>query len=152
MAVIPLTGTQTAAVVALVQSGRLDVVPADLARASSFLRRADERLSQLALLTSVTVMYDLAYDAAHDIGEALLAAYGYRTENGPGQHEALGRYLRAVLDSPPGDRAAKAFDRLRRMRNQNHYQAATVGVADARSAEQVARVLFAAVTGRGLTT
>lgn len=28
---------------------------------------------------------------------SLLAAYGFRTTNGPGQREALGRYLRSVL-------------------------------------------------------
>ena len=150
MAMIPLTRVQMATVVTLVQAGRLDVVPADEIRATTFLQRADERLSQLSLLTSVTVRYDLAYDAAHDIGEALLAAYGYRTANGPGQHDALGRYLRTILDKPPGDKAARSFDRLRRKRNQNHYEAATVGAADAASAEQVARDLYGAATGRGI--
>ena len=150
MAVIPLTRVQVATVVALVQAGRLDVVPVDQGRATAFLRRAEERLSQVSLLTSVTVRYDLAYDAAHDVGEALLAVYGYRTANRPGQHEALGRYLRAILDTPPGDKAARSFDRLRRTRNQNHYEAATVGAADARSAEKVARDLYAAATRRGM--
>ncbi len=70
---------------------------ADLARATSFLRQAEERLDQLPL-SQCRGQYGIAYDACHDTGEALLAAYGFRTTNGPGQHEALGRYLRAVFD------------------------------------------------------
>jgi hypothetical protein len=86
VALIPLTRVQQATVLALVEARRLDVVPADLARATSFLRQAEERLDQLPLLTSVVVKYGIAYDACHDTGEALLAAYGFRTSNGPGQH------------------------------------------------------------------
>lgn len=103
MAISALTKVQQATVLALVEARRLDVVPVDASRAASFMRQAEERLGQLPLLTSVAVKYGIAYDAAHDIGEALLAAYGFRTTNGPGQHEVLGRYLRAVLDKPPGD-------------------------------------------------
>jgi len=141
VALTPLTRVQQATVLALVEARRLDVVPADVARATSFLRQAEERLSQLPLLSSVVVRYGIAYDACHDTGEALLAAYGFRTTNGPGQHEALGRYLRAVLDKPPADRAAREFDRLRRARNQDRYEAKPVGAAATEKAEQVARTL-----------
>ncbi|MDP4014614.1 MAG: hypothetical protein U0990_04390 [Candidatus Nanopelagicales bacterium] len=55
MALTPLTRVQQATVLALVEAGRLDVVPADVARAASFLRQAEERLNQLPLLTSVVV-------------------------------------------------------------------------------------------------
>lgn len=82
MALIPLTRVQQAVVIALVESRRLDAVPPDLARATSFLRQAQERLEQLPLLTSITVRYGVAYDACHDTGEALLAAYGFRTTAG----------------------------------------------------------------------
>ncbi len=150
MALIPLTPIQRATVIALVEARRLDVVPADLVRASSFLRQADDRLTQLPLLTSVVVRYGIAYDSCHDTGEALLAAYGFRTTNGPGQHEALGRYLRAVVDTPPEDKAAREFDRLRRARNQDRYEAKPVGAAAAAKAEQVARALFEAALTRGL--
>jgi hypothetical protein len=68
------------------------------------------------------------YDACHDTGEALLA-YGFRTTNGPGQHEALGRYLRAVYDKPPADGAAREFARLRGAGNQDRYQVKPVGAA-----------------------
>ncbi len=100
MELTPLTRVQQATVLALVEARRLEAVSADPARAASFLRQAEDRLSQLPLLTSVPVRYGIAYDACHDTGEALLAAYGFRTTNGPGQHEALGRYLRAVFDKP----------------------------------------------------
>lgn len=92
MAISALTKVQKATVLALVEAHRLDAVPVDTSRAASFMRQAEERLGQLPLLTSVAVKYGIAYDAAHDVGEALLAAYGFRTANGPGQHEALGRY------------------------------------------------------------
>ncbi len=104
----------------------------------------------MPLLTSVVVRNGIAYDACRDTGEALLAAYGFRTTNGPGRHEALGRYLRAVLDKPPADRAAREFYRLRRARNQDRYEAKPVGVAATEKAEQVARTLFDAALARGL--
>jgi hypothetical protein len=146
----PLTETQQNAVDVLVGARRIERVAPDAARARAFLDAAADRLSQLPLLTSVGVKYDIAYDAAHDLGEALLSAYGYRTRNGPGQHEALGRFLRAVLDTPPGDRAARRFDRLRRARNQSHYDAIPVGSAEATLAESTATELRSAVVARGV--
>ncbi len=152
MAVNPLTKTQREAIDVLVSARRLEKVPPDPARAAAFLAAAAERISQLPLLTSVVVAYDLAYDAAHDVGEALLAAHGYRTRNGVGQHEALGRYVRAVLDSPPGDRAATRFDRLRRVRNKSRYDAIPIGAAEAALARQAAHELHAAAIARGVGT
>ena len=152
MAIFALSRVQQATVLALIEARRLDAVPVDASRAASFMRQAEDRLGQLPLLTSIAVKYGIAYDAAHDIGEALLAAYGFRTTNGPGQHEALGRYLRAVLDKPPADKAANAFDRVRRARNQDRYEAKPVGAAATEKAEQVARELFEAAVARGVTT
>jgi hypothetical protein len=150
MALIPLTDIQLTAATALVESGRLKIVPVDSARAAAFLQAANARIEQIPLLTAPFVQYGLAYDACHDVGEALLAAYGYRTTNGPGQHEALGRFLQAVLDQPPGNKAARQFDRLRRARNQDRYQAKPVGAAEAVSAERAARVLHAAALAQGV--
>jgi hypothetical protein len=138
-------------VAALSQLGRLDQIPADARRAAAFMAKAHDRLEQLGLLTSDAVRYDVAYDAAHDVGQALLAAHGFRTRNGPGQHEALGRYLRAILSTPPGDKAARRFDQLRRSRNQSHYEAAPIGKAAADQAEEAARELYAAACDRGLS-
>ena len=152
MALTPLTRVQQATVVALVEARRLER-RASRPRAGDLVpRQAEERLEQLPLLTSVTVRYGVAYDACHDTGEALLAAYGFRTTNGPGQHEALGRYLRAVFDKPPAEKAAREFDRLRRARNQDRYEAKPVGAAATEKAEQVARTLFDAALTRGLST
>ncbi|MEY2847379.1 MAG: hypothetical protein RI885_44 [Actinomycetota bacterium] len=151
MVIISLTRVQIATAIALVEADRLQTVPVDAVRAASFMRQAEERLGQMSLLTSVAVKYGVAYDAAHNVGEALLAAYGFRTTNGAGQHEALGRYLRVVFDKPPADRAAGAFDRLRRARNQDRYEARPVGAAAAAKAEQVARELFDAAKARGVT-
>ncbi len=47
-------------------------------------------LTQLTRVQQATVLA---------LAEALLAAYGFRTTNGPGQHEALGRYLRTLFDA-----------------------------------------------------
>ncbi len=96
MALTPLTRVQQATVLALVEARRLDVVPADLARATSFVRQAEERLDQLPLLSSVVAKYGIAYDACHDKGEAPLAAYGFRTTNSPGQHDALRDHQRPL--------------------------------------------------------
>lgn len=147
MAVTPLSDAQQAALTALVRAGRLELVSPDQQRAASFLDQAAERISQLPLLTSPAVRYGIAYDACHDVGEALLAAYGYRTRGGAGQHEALGRALRSVLDSPPADAAAAQFDRLRRARNQDRYEARPVGSADATKAVEIAADLHAAAVG-----
>lgn len=150
MGVTPLTADQRRAVDALVSGRRIEPVPPDVERARAFLDVAADRISQLPLLTSAGVKYDIAYDAAHDVGEALLAAYGFRTRNGPGQHEALGRFLRAVLDTPPGEKAAHRFDRMRRARNQSHYDATPVGAAESRLAEATASELWSAVIARGV--
>ncbi len=63
---------------------------------------------------------------------------------------ASGRFLKAALDKPPGDRAAGHYDRLRRARNQQRYQAAPVGRAEADLASQTAQALFDAAIARGL--
>jgi hypothetical protein len=152
MAVRPLTTDELAAVTALVETRRIEQVPIDMRRALAFLARASDRLEQLVLLTSDAVRYDIAYDAAHDVGEALLAAHGFRTSNGAGQHDALGRYLVAVLRTPPADRAAKRFDQLRRSRNQSHYEAVPIGRAAANQAEVTARDLYAAAIGWGMSS
>ena len=113
MALTPLDPDQEQSVRALVAARRLEQVPVDLRRAELFLEKARRRLADLDNLSWAESRYNLAYDAAHDVGEAMLAAYGYRTTNGTGQHEALGRFLRAVLTTPPGQSGARRFDQMR---------------------------------------
>jgi hypothetical protein len=136
---------------ALVDAGRLRTVPADAARASDFVSQADDRLSQLPLLSSHAVKSGIAYDAAHDIGEAFLAWYGLGTMNGPGQHAAIGDFLVAILDAPPAVAAAAAmFDQARRTRNQQNYRANPVGAAQADAVERMAVALRDAAESRGI--
>jgi hypothetical protein len=150
MVVALLTTAQQTAIDALVVARRVEQVPPDAKRAQAFVAASADRISQLALLSSSRVKYDLAYDAAHDIGEAFLAAHGYRTRNGAGQHEAVGRFLTAVLDSPPGVEAAGNYDRLRRTRNRSHYDARPIGEADVALSERTAVELLAAARSRGV--
>lgn len=60
VALTPLTRVEQATVVAFVEARRLDVGPADVARATRFLRQAEVRLNQLPLLTSVVVTYGIS--------------------------------------------------------------------------------------------
>ena len=152
MVVKALTAAQRQSLADLVAGRRIEAVPVDSSRAAAFLASAAERISQLPLLTSPAVSFDVAYDAAHDVGEAILAAYGFRTTNGPGQHEAVGRLLKAVIDSPPHHAAASEFDRLRRLRNQGHYGAAPRSAADAAKAKQIAEALYSAGVACGVGT
>lgn len=150
MTVSPLSGAQVEAIEKLLSSRRIEKVPVDSARARAFLEHAADALAELEVITRSSIRYNVAYDACHDVGEALLAAYGFRTANGVGQHEALGRFLRAVVTAPPGDRAARKFDQLRRSRNQQRYGAASVGSADATLAHETARMLLEAAQRLGL--
>lgn len=84
------------------------------------------------------------------MGEAILAAHGYRTLSGPGQHEAIGLFLRAVIDQPPGDQDARRFEQLRRSRNRQRYDARPVSDAEAALAAQTAVALLDAVLARGV--
>ena len=130
----------------LVEKGRLLRVAPDAVRATLFLERAADTLADLPHLKLPQNRYNLAYDAAHAVGEVLLARYGYRTRSGPGQHEALARFLRIVLDTPPHDSNARHFDRMRRARNQMHYEARPVSTADADKAARTALALLSAAT------
>ncbi len=142
----PLSAAQRQAFNDLVTSRRLELVPVDNDRADSFLTFAADTLVDVANVRLPQNRYNLAYDAAHAVGEALLARHGYRTRSGPGQHEALARFLRIVLDTPPHDSDARHFDRMRRARNQMHYQARPVSAADADKAAQTARALLTAAS------
>ena len=101
MTVRSLTQGQQQSIDALVTSGALQGVPPDLAKAARFLEQASEALGEVVDLRVPSVIYDIAYNAAHDVGEAMLAAYGYRTASGAGQHVAVGQFLEAVFDGPP---------------------------------------------------
>jgi hypothetical protein len=153
MSITPLTPRQQSAVDALVTTGRLRSVPPDALRAADFLAVADERLAELPTMQSAVVRHGVAYDAAHDVGEAFLAAHGYGTISGPGQHAAIGDFLAIVIDVPPEHaRAVRSFDRARRARNQQNYRANPVGEAQATDVESIARALRSAAQALGVGT
>ena len=141
-----LRAEQRKAIDALIVDRRLEPVPVDDVRANAFLTLAEDTLIDVAHVRLPQNRYNLAYDASHAVGEALLARYGYRTWSGPGQHEALARFLRIVLDTPPQDADARHFDRMRRARNQMHYEARPVSTADADKAARTALALLSAAT------
>ena len=62
-----LTDQQLEGIDALVSARRIEKVLPDQKRSKAFLNAAHERLSQLPLLTSPAIIYDIAYDAAHDV-------------------------------------------------------------------------------------
>lgn len=151
MSLVELTPEGAAAGQRLVASGRLRIVPPDAQRAAQFLGLADARLDELRTMRSPIVRHGVAYDVAHDVGEAFLAAYGFSTVNGPGQHAAIGEFLAAVIESPPAARrAARGFEQARRTRNQQNYRATDVGEAQALTVERVANDLRAAAEFRGV--
>lgn len=126
MTVAPLTTRQRAAVDTLVAARKLEPMPVDESRAAAFLDQASEALADVPNVTRTQNRYNLAYDAAHDVGEAVLAAYGYRTRPGSGQHDTVGRFLAAVFDTPPENDAAQHYDQMRRDRNRQRYHARPV--------------------------
>ena len=62
----------------LVEKGRLLRVAPDAVRATLFLERAADTLADLPHLKLPQNRYNLAHDAAHAVGEAMLARHGYR--------------------------------------------------------------------------
>ena len=93
MALTPLSGDQEVAIARLVSTHRIERVPADLDRASTFLEQAESTLADIDNVTIAQNKYSLAYNAGHAAGQALLAAYGYRTTNQAGHHAALIRFM-----------------------------------------------------------
>lgn len=147
MTVAPLTTRQRAAVDTLVAARKLEPMPVDESRAAAFLDQASEALADVPNVTRTQNRYNLAYDAAHDVGEAVLAAYGYRTRPGSGQHDTVGRFLAAVFDTPPENDAAQHYDQ-RRDRNRQRYHARPVTSAAARAAVRAAETLHSAARAR----
>lgn len=151
MTLAPLSPSQRAAIDGFIAAGRLRVVPSDAMRALRFLAIADERLGDIPGMNSPVVRYGVAYDAAHDVGEAFLASYGYATANGPGQHAALADFIAVVIDAPPGAAAAAGFfEQARRARNGQNYRAAAVGAEQAEAVVRMAVALRTAAADRGV--
>ena len=145
-----LNADQVAAIEALVVAASIEPVTADHARSTAFIRKARIKCDDIKNAQHHENRFDLGYGACHDVGEALLSAYGLRTRAGAGQHVTVGKFLAIVLDQPPGSLAAKRFDRLRRTRNAQDYRAQPVTQADADLAAQSALQLIESAESRGL--
>jgi hypothetical protein len=148
MALTELTPEQQQAVDALVAANRIRQVDRDPERCQVFLQQAAVALSDLPRVEHAQTRYNIAYDAAHDVGEAMLAAYGYRTTSGQGQHDALAQLLAAIFDTPPEDGAAQHLEQMRQQRNAQRYNAVPHTDASAEVATETATVLRAAAQGR----
>lgn len=150
MSVVALTRRQRDGVADLVRAGRIEALGggADEVRARSFIANAQAAVSDLKAVTTQVVKHDLAYSVMHDVGEATLAAYGYRTTRGEGQHEAVAQFLAAIFDRPPPSEAAAHVEVVRRKRNDRYYRAYEPSSAEAQIATEYAQVLLHAASER----
>ena len=138
----PLTTTQLAELGVLITRNTLGRVPIDHVKAQLFLDQASDALADIQNMKAHTVRYDTAYNVAHDVGEALLAAYGYRTMSGTGQHAAVGNFLEVILVGGSAESASADFNSLREGRNALRYQAKPIGQVQADFACMTAQTLF----------
>ena len=145
---VPLTPAQQKAVDALVRSGALRAVRPDEKKARAFLAGAESALADVPNVTRTENRYNLAYKAAHDVGEAVLAGYGYKTTYGAGGHVKVGRFLAAIFDTPPPRDAAAHYDVMRLDRNANNYLGKPVTHAAADAAAEAAQTLYDAALAR----
>jgi len=154
--VVPLTAAPQSAVDGLLNAGKIAQVNAtgpargvDVSKAARFLDNAATSLVALTTLSAPPGMiFDVAHNACHDAGEAMLAAYGYRTASGPGAHVTVGRFLEAIFDQPPAQTAARAFDTLRAARNGLRYEAKNPTSTHLSAALYAARTLVPAAAAR----
>ena len=126
----------------LVNRSTLRQVPIDLIKASRFINRAEEALKELPTIRTKSIRHSIAYDCAHDVAEALLAAYGFATTTGVGQHASLGEVLIILCSETNGQGVAELFDQVRRDRNQNRYKSFPVGQVQVDSAMNCANILL----------
>ena len=78
-----LSAAQRRAVDALLVAGRIRSVPADAGRASDFLAQADERLSQLPLLSSDPVKSPERRDRSYASSATSFTTTGVRAATAP---------------------------------------------------------------------
>lgn len=126
----------------LIKEEKLRKVPLDLDKAERFIEQANLALLELPLIKTVHLRYDGGYNAAHDVGEALLAAYGLRTSTGIGQHVSIGEVLIIFFEGTSAQNAAEDFEDFRRARNQSRYIAIQLGDAQADAVVNCAKNLL----------
>ena len=143
---IDLNAAQRKQLSELMSSGRLREVPRDRERAAVFLAHAREGLDASGQIPTPHVAFDVAYNAAHDSGEALMSALGVRTGRGEGAHATVGFVLAIMAEDTPFAQSARAYDSLRQARNRVRYDAGHVGEAQAQHARHVAADLVSFVS------
>ena len=142
---IDLSDAQRQRILDLISSGRLREVPQDRQRAAACRAHARDGLEAAAHIPTPHVAFDVAYNAAHDAGEALMAALGMRPGRGDGGHATVGSVLAIMAEGSPFARSARAYDALRQTRNRVRYDAGHVGSAQANHAREVTAELVAFV-------
>ena len=126
----------------LVIRKRLRIVPIDLNKAVRFLDQAHEALREISKIEGAKLKHGIAYDVAHDVGEALIAAYGFATTNGSGQHQTIGEALAIVFLGTAGEQESEVFEQMREERNQIRYRSSSIGLAQADSAVSCGEILL----------
>ena len=145
---LPLTSAQQTTIENLERRGQLRTMQSpnravpDLVKAENFVDQAIEALADVSKVTSSKVVFDMTYNIAHDVGEAALAAYGYRTGSGTGQHQAVGEARAAIFDTPPDSAASQRYDNFGLTRNGICYRASPVSPRDTREGVQTATDLL----------
>ena len=139
---IPLNDAQRRELSDLISTGRLREAPQDRERADVFLAHAREGIDASAQIPTPHVAFDVAYNAAHDSGESLMAALGVRPGRGDGAHATVGSVLVMMAEDSSFASSARAYDALRQTRNRVRYDASHVGEAQAHHARQVATDLL----------
>jgi len=136
------SAAQLAQLSTLIENGNLKSVAMDLEKAHVFLAQAAEVIDDFVNVKSAGVLYDMSCNACHAVGEAMLSAYGYRTNSREGQHAILGEFLGIVFANTSAQEATQNFDGLRRSRNARQYEARPVGNSQATLAVKTAKELF----------
>lgn len=131
----------------LIESGRLERVPKDAAKAQVLIDGARSNLKSAKAVASADTSgaYALAYDAARKAISAHMAFYGFRASmRRPGAHRTVFEYAIAALDL--NSATAESLGRMRRKRNAVEYDGSFAGEQEVAAASATASLVIAEVT------
>ena len=138
----PLSPRHLESMSALLRNRKVSSVPMDLQKAERFIFQASQTVAELPALRVVQIKFDCAYNVIHDLGEAALAAYGFRTTSGVGQHVTVGDFLVILTADGPYSTYAEDISMYRNFRNQLRYSGNPIGSVQATEAVIAAEELF----------
>jgi hypothetical protein len=129
----------------LTAKGLIETVEPDRPMAEQWISDARRHLDAAQAIQTMdpSGTYVLAYDAARKAVTAALLVSGHRVRNGPGSHQALAQYAKA-LARETGEPALQQFDRLRRERKRYEYGSRSFGKAEVHDAIRSAEAILAA--------